>query len=107
MAQAGFSAASEAETDSLIGACAPEYHSHSARGISTRAGFCFSEGGCQVTCAFPHCRQEGSLIYLQREICPRHWNELAAADPAAELELLSKIDLTRTAQGEVVEVAVG
>lgn len=47
------------------------------------------------------------MIYLQREICPRHWNELAAADPAAELELLSKIDLTRTAQGEVVEVAVG
>lgn len=47
------------------------------------------------------------MIYLQREICPRYWNELAAADPAAELELLSKIDLTRTAQGEVVEVAVG
>lgn len=60
-----------------------------------------------MTCAFPHCRQEGVVIYLQREICARHHHELCEADPAVELELLKRIDLTRTAQGEVVEDAVG
>ena len=58
-------------------------------------------------CQSPRCRQPGVLIYLGRDVCCGCWQKLSDADPAAELELLSKLDLTRTAQGEVVEQVAG
>lgn len=58
-------------------------------------------------CQFEDCPHSGVLIYFNRDVCVGHHRELCRADPAAELELLGKLDLTRTAQGEVVETAVG
>lgn len=55
-------------------------------------------------CQIKHCRQPGVLIYLGRDLCCKHWTELARAEIGAELERLKELDLTRTAQGEVCEL---
>ena len=58
-------------------------------------------------CDFPRCRQPGVLIYLGRDLCCKHWKELCELEAEAELARLKELDLTRTAQGEVCEVAHG
>lgn len=57
-----------------------------------------------ATCQFPRCRQPGVVIYMNRDLCCEHWRQVANAEVGVELEVLKRIDLTRTAQGEVIEL---
>lgn len=57
----------------------------------------------EAPCQFPRCRHPGVVIYMARDLCCEHWRQVANVETAAELDLLAKIDLTRTAQGEVIE----
>jgi len=57
-------------------------------------------------CQIPRCRQPGVVIYMGRDLCCGHWQELAQAEAGAELERLRELGLTRTAQGEVCELVI-
>ena len=61
----------------------------------------------EAPCQFPRCRQPGVVIYMGRDLCCGHWQSLAQSEGAVEMETLAKLDLTRTAQGEVVEQVAG
>ena len=57
-----------------------------------------------MSCDFPKCRDEGYIIYLTKDICHKHWSELANAEDESENKILQKIKLVRNPEKEVVRL---
>ena len=44
------------------------------------------------------------MVYITKELCWTHWNEIANCEPQKENKLLAKIKLERNAAGEIVKL---
>lgn len=57
-------------------------------------------------CSFPRCRQISDLVYIGRELCHAHYEQICEADNSTEKRLLKKIGLMRNNDGKVVPITV-
>lgn len=46
-------------------------------------------------CDYPHCKSPGSVIYIDSELCNKHWHDIAVSEDEEEVKLLRKIGLKR------------
>jgi hypothetical protein len=53
-------------------------------------------------CDFPKCRNLTELMYIGRNVCCLHWEQLCSADSTTEKKLLRKIYLVRNDDGVVI-----
>ena len=58
-----------------------------------------------MTCAYPRCKYEHSVVYITRPLCLHHWSAVCdeATDGRMEPDTLAALGLVRNVEGEVVE----
>jgi len=55
-------------------------------------------------CDFPRCKGWDTFVYINKDICQEHWNQLCEADSKTEKRMLKKIGLKRDKNGMVVAI---
>ncbi len=55
-------------------------------------------------CDFPKCKNLTELVYIGRNVCNKHWEQLCEVDSKTEKRLLRKIRLVRNDGGVVVPI---
>lgn len=56
-------------------------------------------------CAAPRCRRDVEIVYLGRALCGRHWDELAAEEPAATEEPMESTNTVSETSNETTPAA--
>lgn len=54
-------------------------------------------------CDMPKCNKPATIGFIGKELCEKHWGELAEADENKEPKLLKKLGLCRNQNGQVTE----
>jgi hypothetical protein len=54
------------------------------------------------TCDISKCNKPATIGFIGKELCEKHWGELAEADEHKEPKLLKKLGLYRNQSGQIV-----